>query len=253
MSNIVSKEYQGFQDWIGEVDKWGENIDVDTADALLGQVIWPIKASIQQYLFIDVAIQLYVKSDSPEDSPGGTGAKDIRLINWQGADGSIRDITIVDTAGLSLSPLPELSFGVFSMEVESSGTANANVGTITIEDGSGNVYAIIEPGEGRTQIAVQRIPNDAYGVVKYHKVDYARTGVNNTAQMRLKVRKPDGTIVTRWDPTITSDKTEDVKEYSQDFGGISLNPGEWLFWECIDVSANNTPLRGSFDIKIGRS
>lgn len=172
--------------------------------------------------------------------------------NYQGLDGNLKDAIILPTAGISNEPLPELSFGVFSMEVETSGSNNSNVGTIKIVDGSNNIYAVIEPDEGRTQIAVQRIPNNGKGVVKFHKVDYERTGVNNDAVMRLRTRKPDGTIVTLWDPTLTTNNTSDTKIYSQDFGGISLNPGEWLYWECISVSANNTPLRGSFDIKIER-
>lgn len=251
--NIVSKNYQGFVDWIGEVNKWGENIDVDTADAAAGQIIWPIKSTVQQYIFLDSPIQLFITSDDASDSPSGIGAKSIKLLNWQGLNGNFKDAITLPTAGLGTEPLPELSYGVFSMEVESSGSNNVNVGTIKIVDGSNNIYAVIEQGEGRTQIAVQRIPNDALGVVKYHKVDYARTGGNNDAQMRLKVRKTDGTIVTRWDPTLTTDNTDDTKVYSPDYGGISLNPGEWLYWECISVSANSTPIRGSFDIKIERA
>jgi hypothetical protein len=96
---------------------------------------------------------------------------------------------------------------------------------------------------------VQRIPNNRSAIVTQHKTDYARTGPSNDAQMRLRVRKTDGTIVTKWDPTLTTLNTEDVKIYAKD-AGIKMLPGEWIFWECIEVSASNTPIRGSFDIDL---
>lgn len=233
---------------VGVINKWGDNIDVDIADGALGQVIWPIKATTQAYLFLDAAIQLYIESNDAADNPSGIGAKSVTLKNWQGADGTIRESVTLDTAGLGQTALPELSFGVFSFEVEESGSNNSNVGTIDIVDGSGNVYATIRPGEGRTQIAVQRIPNNLKGVVKSHKTDYARTVGNNGATMRLRKRKVSGTVTTLWDPILTTVKTEDTKDYF--VGGLNINSGEWVYWECIGVTANDTPLRGSFDIEL---
>lgn len=229
------------------INKWGEQIDVDTADAALGQIIWPIKATVQQYLFLDSPIQLFIRSTNPADTILGSGARNI-IGEYHDLNGSIQDFDL-ETDGNNNVALPGTSVGVFRMTIGLTGASNTNEGQIQIVDGSANIYATIEIGEGQTQISVQRIPNDRTGTIKGHKVDYARTSASqNDASFRLKIRKPDGTIITKWDPIIGSGKTEDVKVY--DKGGIDVDSGEWVYWECISVSANDTPLRGSFDIEL---
>jgi hypothetical protein len=230
------------------INKWGEQIDVDIADAtvLAGQKIWPIKRTVQDYIFIDTAVQLSLKSTSANDNITGTGAQKINVV-YQNEIGEVEEI--LDTAGLSLVDLPELSVGCFRLSVEQSGSGNTNAGQIQIVDGSSNIYATIEIGEGQSQIAIQRIPNNRRGKIRSHKTDYARTApAANSAEMRLRVRKSDGTIITKWDPTISTDFPKDEKDYF--IGGIDVEPGEWVFWECILVSANDTPLRGSFDLSL---
>jgi hypothetical protein len=230
------------------INKWGEQIDVDTADAALGQVIWPVKATTQQYLFLDSPVQLFAKSSSANDTLLGSGARQIAVKNWHGSDGNFASEAILDMNGVNNVALPQTSYGVFSFEVESSGATGNNEGNIDIVDGSGNIYARMVIGEGRTQIAAQRISNNLKGNIRYHKVDYARSSGNNNATMRLRRRKADGTITTIWDPTLTSVNTDDEKEYF--VGGISVEPGEWIYWECTSTSADNTPIRGSFDIEL---
>lgn len=229
-------------------NKWGEQNDIDTSDAVIGQVIWPVKATTQAYLFIDSPIQLYVQSSSTEDAPGLTGAQSITLTNWHGSDGNAASAVTLATNGIGQTALPQTSYGVFSFEVTTSGSTNSNVGTIDIVDGSSNIYAKIEPTEGRTQICVQRIPNDKKASLTYYKVRYNRTGGGNEAVMRLRERKVNGTIITRLDPTITTLEPEDTRRYALNV--IEYNPGTWLYFECILTSANNTPIRAEFDIKL---
>ena len=230
------------------VNKWGEQIDVDTADATVPapQKIWPIKRTTQDYIFLDTAIQLSLKSTSANDTILGSGAQKVKVIYQTTIE---EKEIILDTDGEGLVNLPELSVGSFRLKVTQSGSGNTNAGQIKIVDSNGNIYATIETGEGQSQIAIYRIPDNKKGKIKSHKTDYARTApAANSAQMRLRVRCPDGTIITKWDPTISTDFIQDNKDYF--IGGIDLNPGEWVFWECITVSANNTPLRGSFDIEL---
>ena len=230
------------------VNKWGENVDVDTADATVsaGQKMWPIKRTVQDYIFLDSVIQLSLKSTSGLDTILGSGAQKVKVIYQTAAE---EKEIILDTDGSNLVDLPELSVGSFRLLVTQSGSGNTNAGQIQIVDGSANIYATIEIGEGQTQIGIYRIPDNKKGKIKSHKTDYARTApAANSAQMRLRVRCPDGTIITKWDPTISTDFPKDNKDYF--IGGIKLNPGEWIFWECITVSANDTPLRGSFDIEL---
>ena len=229
------------------INKWGENIDIDTVDATAGQVIWPIKATAQQYLFLDAPIQLYLVSTSADDAAAGIGARTIEG-KYQDNTGCITPFEL-DTNGIVNVPFPTTSVGIFRFSVASSGTNNKNVGQLKIVDGAGNIYATIEPGESQTQIAVMRIPTDKKGVIRAHKVDYARTSpAANEAVLRLRIRKTDGTIITKWDPTITTDNPVDNKEYFA--GGINIDAGEWVFWEAISVSANDTPIRGSFDVEL---
>ena len=228
------------------VNKWGEQFDIDTADAALGQVIWPVKATDQAYLFIDTPIQLQIVSDDIADDDGGTGANTVK-VQYQDSDGKavIETITMNGTTAVELA---DTSYGCFRMSVETSGSGNTNAGQIVIEDSSNNIYATIEPDEGQTQIAVFRIPSDKNGRIVSHECSYGRTGGSNEAYMRLRIRKTDGTIITKWDPIITTVIPKDLKEYT--FGGVTVNPGEWVFWECIDTSANSTPVRGTFDIEL---
>ena len=230
------------------INKWGEQIDVDTADATVpaGQKIWPIKRTVQDYIFLDAAIQLSLKSTSGDDTILGSGAQKVN-VTYQTATEE-KEIEL-DTDGANLVDLPDLSVGAFRLIVTQSGAGNTNAGQIQIVDGSSNIYATIEVGEGQSQIAVYRIPDNKKGKIKSHKTDYARTApAANSAQMRFRVRQVSGTIITKWDPTIATDFIVDNKDYF--IGGIDVNPGEWVFWECITVSANNTPLRGSFDIEL---
>ena len=231
------------------INKWGEQIDVDTADATLtaGQKLWPIKRTVQDYIFLDSPIQLYAVSTSTDDDIAGIGARSIKGM-YHDINGEMQ-IFELDMDGTTNVALPTTSYGVFRFAVESSGSSNTNVGQLKIVDGSGNIYAPISIGEGQTQIAVLRIPNNRKAVIRAHKVDYARVSpAANEAVLRLRIRRADGTIVTKWDPTITTDNPIDNKEYFM--GGINVRSGEWIFWEAITVSANNTPLRGSFDVRM---
>jgi hypothetical protein len=230
------------------VNKWGEQIDVDTADATVpaGQKIWPIKRTVQDYIFLDAAIQLSLKSTSEDDTILGSGAQKVNVLYQTTTEE--KEIEL-DMDGSNLVDLPDLSVGSFRLNITQSGAGNTNAGQIQIVDGSANIYATIEVGEGQSQIAVYRIPDNKKGKIKSHKTDYARTApAANSAQMRLRVRQVSGTIITKWDPTISTDFVQDNKDYF--IGGIDLNPGEWIFWECITVSANGTPLRASFDIEL---
>lgn len=229
------------------INKWGSQIDCDQADANLGQLIWPIKATVQKHPFPDNAIQLYAYSTDPDDTILGDGARTIK--------GTYHDFTGIekpfelDMNGSNNVALPGVSFGVFRFKVETSGDTETNEGQIQIRDGSNNIYAVIEPGEGQTQMAFLRVPNNRTGLVTSHRVDYARSSAStNDAQMKLRVRKANGTVILKADPLIGSGKPEDIIIY--DKGGIFVDSGEWIYWICDNVSADNTPLRALFDIEL---
>lgn len=235
------------------LNKWGRYDDIDTADAALGQIIWPISAVVADYIFIDTPLQLRIVSDSAEDGAGTlTGALTVK-VTYQDSNGvQLEEVKTMN--GTTFVNLTEaLSYGGFRMEVETSGSTNGNVGNVVLEDSANNIYAIMSPGEGQTQIACQRIPNTingktvVKGIIRRSYAEYGRvTGGSNTADMRLKIRKADGTIVTKDDPQITTVMPE--HDHTFEVGGIDVEPGQWVFWECISVSADGTPVRAGFDI-----
>jgi len=84
-------------------------------------------------------------------------------------------------------------------------------------------------------------------VLRYARVTYARTGANNDASLRLKIRKSNGTILTKLNVQLTSTGLTNF-EKNYEYGGIDLEPGDWVYWACTLVSANDTPIAGYFDI-----
>ncbi|MCK5603489.1 hypothetical protein KAR91_16510, partial [Candidatus Pacearchaeota archaeon] len=177
------------------------------------------------------------------DVNGSSGADTVK-ITYQTLLEEI--VLIIPITGVTPVVLPN-NVGIFRMEVETSGSGNSNVGIITAENG-GVVYAQINAGEGQSKISVQRVPGNRTGTVKSHRVSYAKILGNNDATVNLKVKKADGTEVIKWPVELVSTKVEDIKNYF--VGGIHLEPGEFVYWECSAVGANDTPLRGSFDIEL---
>jgi len=229
------------------INKFGEQVDVDTADTAgaLTQVIWPIKRTVQDYPFIDSPIALTIQSDSANDTELGTGARTVEVF-YHDLNGESQ-MVILTLLGATPMPLPTNSYGVFRIKVKTSGTSETNEGTITVVNG-GTTYALVLVGEGQTQMAVQRVPNNIVSAtVKYARVTYARTGNNNLASLRLKVRTANGTKLTKLNVNLVSTGLTDF-ERVYEIGGITLEAGDWVYWECTSVSANDTPIAGYFDI-----
>lgn len=226
------------------INKWGEQIDVDTADAALGQVLWPIKATVQAYPFLFTPIPMTLQSNSALDVNGSSGADTVEII-YQTLEEEKKVILAV--TGTVPVDLPEDNVGCFRMRVLTSGSNNTNVGNITIEN-SGTIYTQINAGQGQTRISVQRIPGNRIGTVKSHRISYAKTTGKNDALVDLVVKSADGTKVIKWPVGLISLKAEDIKNYF--IGGITVQPGEFVYWECSNVGANGTPLRGSFDVEM---
>jgi hypothetical protein len=232
---------------VDTINKWGLNLDIDTpADA--SQVIWPVKKSTQDYVFIDSSTPIAVKvvSTSANDiATTGTGARTIKIMYQEG---TTEKEVILDMNGIAGTNLPESIIGSFRMSVETSGASNKNEGDIKIVDQATGliIYSIIETGQSQTQIAVQRVPEDKTGLVTWHRIKYARSTGNNGASTRLVEKKSDGTEITKWDSILTTLIIEDEKKYET--GGITIESGSWVYWICDSVTNSDTPLLGAFDI-----
>ncbi len=101
---------------------------------------------------------------------------------------------------------------------------------------------------GQTLSAIQICPKDKTGLVKSHRVSYSKIQAPfGAASMRLRLRKEDGSITTKHPSIISADKSIDEIKY--EIGGIEMAEGDIIFWECIAVAANDTPIEARFNVE----
>ena len=137
------------------------------------------------------------------------------------------------------------------IEVIQTGVGMTNAGEINLVDRATGlvVYQSVEIGEGQTLSAIQICPKDKVAVIRKHIATFAKTQAPaGSADLRLNLRKANGSILVKHPIVISSVKPFDLVEYDQ--GGIEMVEGDIIFWQCIDVSANDTPIEGRFDMEI---
>lgn len=226
---------------LNSINKFGENADIDTGT--VPEVIW---ANGGAFPFLNTGIAMNIKSSSANDVIGGTGARKVKITYYNTAN--IKNEVEIELNGTSQVQIADDVKIVTRASVTESGSNNNNVGKLSIVDRPTGlvVYQSIEVGEGQTLSAVQICPANTLGKVKSHYCTYARVANRNAAQLRLRLRKVNGTILTKYNVSISSDNPWDGRDYK--IGGIDMLPGEILFWECVAVSANDTPIEAGFDI-----
>jgi hypothetical protein len=189
-----------------------------------------------------------IKSSVAADALAGTGAQKVRITYYQ-TDNT--EITVdKDMNGVGLVLIDADTKIVTRIEVIQSGTGLTNAGKITVVDTATGlvVYQSVEIGEGQTLSAVQICPKGKKGLVKKHYVTYAKfQSPAGTADMRLKLRQANGSILTKHAVEISTVK--ELDEYTYHIGGIEMSEGEIIYWNCESVSANDTPIEGRFDIQ----
>jgi hypothetical protein len=224
------------------INKFGENPDVDIAS--VPEAIWSHGGS---FPWISAGIAMDIVSDDAADTLAGTGAQKIRLTIFR--TDFTRLIVEKDMDGVTPVQVDDDVLLCSRMEVIQSGSGMINAGEINLVDRATGliVYQSVEIGEGQTLSTVEMCPKDQKGLVKSHKATFTKTVGAGEAQLRVRLRKPSGTILTKWNPTLTQNKTEDEKIYIK--GGIEMEAGDAIFWEALDVSLNDTAIEGSFDIE----
>ena len=232
-----------------QIDKFGENIDIDTAT--VPEVVASFGGMVP---FLDAAIEMDIVSSSVNDTfSSGTGARTILLDRYFN-DNSFDQIT-VEMNGQTRVQLPSTQKTSTRMKIVTSGSLNGNEGNIDIVDRATGliVYQRIPVEgtlkEGQTLSAFQLIEKGKRGVIKSHYCKYAKIQNNSGARLRLRVRGIDGTVVTKYNVTIDNVNKKDDEGYPGD-GGIEVFEGEWVFWEVIEVSANDTPIEAGFSIQL---
>ena len=225
------------------INKFGVNLDIDTGS--VPETIW---AHGGIFPFLSAGVEINFESFSANDSIGGTGAQKL-TITWYDNE-NLEHIETFDTNGVTGVQLPGLVKLVSRAEVTQSGALNTNLAEINFIDRATGliVYQSIEAGEGQTLSTPQMVPNGMKGIVKRVFAEYARSGAAfNDADLRFRVRKSNGTILTKLPTVISPNNPSGGKDYG--VGGIEMEAGDIAFWECTSVSANDTPILAGFDIE----
>lgn len=233
------------------VDKFGVNDDIDIADTPVE--IWSHGADGTNFIFLDAGVNMDLKSSDPNDTILGSGAQKVTVTFY------LTDFTEVvqefDMNGVTQVPVTNDGIIGTRMEATQTGSGNTNAGEINLVDRATGVivYQSIEIGEGQTLSAIQICPKDKKGLVKKHSARYSKVqSPFSAASMRLRLRKVDGSILTKHPAVLHLNNPKDEVEYGDwdDLeSGIEMLAGEIIFWECIEVIAAGTPVEGRFDVK----
>jgi hypothetical protein len=225
------------------INKFGVNLDIDTGST--PETIWSHGG---QFPFLDTGISADIVSTSVNDTLLGSGARQVKITYY--TEDSTEVVEIKDLDGTTRVQLSDDFKICTRIELESTGTSNTNEGEINVVDRATGlvVYQSVEIGEGQTLSAVQICPKGKRGKVTKHFVTYAKTQAPaGSADMRFNLRKVDGTVVAKHVVQISATKEFDNYEYPK--GGITVEAGEIVYWQCLTVSANDTPIEGRFDIE----
>lgn len=230
------------------VNKYGENLDIDGGDTPVE--IWSHGADGTNFPFLDAGIEADLVSTSASDTLAGVGAQKVRVTYYLTDNTEV--IEVFDLNGVARVPVSEDMKFCSRIEVIQTGSSNANVGEINLVDRTTGlvVYQSIEVGLSQTLSALQICPKDKVAEVRRVKVSYAKDqNPLGSADMRFNVRKVDGTIITKHPTVISAIKPEDKEEPK--VGNVAeLVAGEIAFWECVAVSADNTPVEARFDLEV---
>lgn len=225
------------------INKFGVNLDIDTAS--VPEAIWSHGGA---FPFLASGIAMDFLSSVVADDIAGTGAQKIE-ITWYD-DSNVEFIQEFPTDGTTPVQIPGTVKLVSRIVITQAGSGTTNAGEINVVNrGGAIVYQSMEIGEGQTLSAVQMVPSGKKGIIKRVYAEYARAGAAfNDADMRFRIRLANGTILTKL-PTVVSPNNTD-HDHFYNAGGIELEAGDIAFWECIEVSANDTPIAAGFDLEI---
>jgi hypothetical protein len=228
------------------VNKFGENSDIDVLDAPIE--IWAHGADGTNFPFLDAGVAMDFKSSDANDTLLGSGAQKLRFTYYK--TDNTEAVIEKDLDGLNPVQLDDDVKMCTRIEVIQAGAGKTNAGEINLVDRATGliVYQSVEIGEGQTLSAIQICPKGKKCKVVFHYATYSRAlAAFNSAQMRLRLRKVGGALLTKYNTTISSNHPRDERTYAK--GGIELVEGEIIFWECKAVSGNDTPIEAGFDLE----
>lgn len=227
---------------ISSVNKFGQNVDIDTAqeDVWTGGATWAGPTQARTH-------QIASTSTSDDGAPAGTGARTIRifgLTDWDTAEVS-EDITMNGTTNVASANNYVI---IHRMQVLTKGAAGPNVGLITATaDVDATVTAQIAIGNGQTLMAIYGVPSvqTLYMGLVYASVQKANAA---SVDMRLLVNpEPDAELtgfLVKQVFAISSTGTALAERNFQPYYAVA---GPAIVKLAGESSANNASVSGGFD------
>jgi len=171
------------------INKFGHNPAVATG----GEDIWAGGGAYGFYPTTAQAMEIVSSEAADDGDPAGTGARTVKVYgldaNWEEID---ETVTLNGTTAVNLT---NSYIRVYRAEVLTAGTAETNVGNISIRiQTGGTVGAYISAGDGQTQQAIFTIPAGKCGFFIKGYVGIADSGKEaETAGFQWKIRPNNGT------------------------------------------------------------
>lgn len=241
-TEVALGRWQGATTW----NKFGYNEDVDTASA---EVIASFGGAFNQKLASGETLDI-VSSSANDTNSSGTG---VRQVVIYGVDSNWDLVTeVVNMNGTSTVTTTNSFLGVNRMTINTSGTADSNVGTITATaTTSGNTMAEMPAGEGTTQQCIFYVPRNYQFLATwmYINANKASGGAGNQ-EMGFKM----------WVYSVAIDAKFEVYRDNIDLHiqtNKQLTPAEpfvigekSIMWLEATTTVNNTSARGRFSGKL---
>lgn len=177
-------------------------------------------------------------SSDVNDAAAGTGLRTVRLYGQLDGVEQTEDVTLNGTTNVTTT---KLWTRMYRMKGLTAGSGGVNAGTITAAHTTttANVFATMQIGYNRTQIAAYTVPtgNTLYMHSIYVHINRA-SGAAGSASIALMVRESGGVWETRniFDITVDNSPTIDV-DYT-----IALPAGTDFSIRCLSVSDNTTSI-----------
>jgi hypothetical protein len=217
-----------------EVNKFGKNADIDTATT--PEDIWEVGGAYP-FQSANQTIEVVVAA--------GDAGKTIR---WQGMYKSGSDYLPFDlnfVAAEGTTVLAQEALIVYRAQVIAGGTNVSNI-DFQISVG-GSVLARISAGSGQTLMAIWAGVTPQTARVYNGYASMTRSVTAGFSEIRVVKRLADGTEQTKQTFDISNLSGEPFSLGEQ---GLEIGPGEYIYLQCTDVTANDTSISGNFNVRV---